>query len=163
MMSYVNDKVKELRETGVYSAERVKPEELKMIINMEEWIFFGLDTMTIESYLGLLAQQILYIQQEVNIAEAREIELGNAFKLEAIPLVLDSKIRSVEERYIFATTISDGLRLKFDLWQQAIIDATLKRKLADPITEKLMVLKKVYDERRMDGKNATVHRVNEGN
>jgi hypothetical protein len=161
-MAYVDNKVKELRENGTYSAERVNTETLKTIINMEEYLFFGIDTMTIESYLGLLAQQILYIQQEVNIAEAREIELGNAFKLEAIPLVLDSKIRSVEERYIFATTLSDGLRLKFDLWQQAIIDATLKRKLADPITEKLMVLKKVYDERRMEGKNSSVHRINEG-
>lgn len=161
-MSYVNDKVKELRENGVYGAERVEPDVIKKILNMEEWIFFGIDTMTIESYLGLLAQQILYIQQEVNIAEAKEIELGNSFKLEAIPLVIDSKIRSVEERYIFATTLSDSLKLKFDLWQQAIIDATLKRKLADPITEKLMVLKKIYDERRMEGNNRNVQKYTEG-
>lgn len=161
-MAYVDNKVKELRETGVYGAERVEPDVIKKILNMEEWIFFGLDTMTIESYLGLLAQQVLYVQQEVNISEAREIELGNAFKIEAIPLVIDSKIRSVEERYIFATTLSDSLRLKFDLWQQAIIDATLKKKLADPIIEKLMVLKKIYDERRMEGKNTMVNKQSEG-
>lgn len=161
-MAYVDNKVKELREKGIYGAERVDTDVIRKILNMEEWIFFGLDTMTIESYLGLLAQQVLYVQQEVNIAEAREIELGNSFKIEAIPLVIDSKIRSVEERYIFATTLSDSLRLKFDLWQQAIIDATLKRKLADPIIEKLMVLKKIYDERRMEGKNIMVNKQSEG-
>jgi hypothetical protein len=160
-MAYVDNKVKELRENGIYSAERVDTETLKRIVNMEEYLFYGIDLMTLESYLGLLSQQILYIQQEVNIAEAREIELGNAFKLEAIPLVIDSKIRSVEERYIFATTLSDSLRLKYDLWQQAIIDATLKKKLSEPITEKLLVLKKLYDERRMEGKNSSVYKHSE--
>jgi hypothetical protein len=104
----------------------------------------------------------MYVQQEVNIAEAKEIELGNSFKVEALPLVLDSKIRSVEERWIFASTLTDGLKLKFDLWQQSIIDATLKKKLSDPIVEKLNVLKKVYDDRRMEGKNKNIHKHNEG-
>jgi hypothetical protein len=161
-MAYVDNKVKELRATGVYSAERVDTEVIKQIVNMEEYMYYGIDIMTLESYLGLLAQQAMYVQQEVNIAEAREIELGNSFKFEALPMVIDSKIRSVEERWLFASTLTDGLKLKFDLWQQSIIDATLKKKLSDPITEKLNVLKKVYDDRRMEGKNKNIHKYNEG-
>jgi hypothetical protein len=160
-MAYVDNKAKELRSTGVYSADRVATEVIKTIMNMEEHEYYLIDVLTLESYLGLLAQQAMYVQQEVNIAEAREIELGNSFKIEALPLVLDSKIRSVEERWIFASTLTDGLRLKFDLWQQSIIDATLKKKLSDPIVEKLNVLKKIYDDRRMEGKNKNIHKFGE--
>ncbi|HLI46767.1 MAG TPA: hypothetical protein VKU94_06190 [Geobacterales bacterium] len=162
-MSYVDKKVKELRDNGFYGAEKVDPDVIKKILNMDEWIFYGIDTMTLESYLGLLAQQVMYIQQEVNIAEAREIELGNSFKIEALPLVIDSKIRSVEERWIFASTLTENLKSKYDLWQQSIMDYTLKKKLSEPLTEKLLVLKKIYDERRMEGKNSTIHKQNEGN
>lgn len=161
-MAYVDNKVKELRANGVYSAERVDTDTIKAIVNMEEYMYYGIDIMTLESYLGLLAQQAMYVQQEVNIAEAREIELGNQFKFEALPMVIESKIRSVEERWLFASTLNDGLKFKFDLWQQSIIDATLKKKLSDPITEKLNVLKKVYDDRRMEGKNKNIHKYNEG-
>jgi hypothetical protein len=161
-MAYVDNKVKELRSNGVYSAERVDTETIKLIVNMQEWQYYSLEIMELEAHLGLLAQQAMYVQQEVNIAEAKEIELGNSFKVEALPLVLDSKIRSVEERWIFASTLTDGLKLKFDLWQQSIIDATLKKKLSDPIVEKLNVLKKVYDDRRMEGKNKNIHKHNEG-
>lgn len=161
-MAYVDNKVKELKDTGVYSAEKVDKDVIKAIMNMEEWQYYGIDILTLEAYLGLLAQQAMYVQQEVNIAEAREIELGNSFKFEALPMVIDSKIRSVEERWLFASTLTDGLKLKFDLWQQSIIDATLKKKLSDPIVEKLNVLKKIYDDRRMEGKNKNIHKYNEG-
>lgn len=161
-MSHVNRTVAELKETGVYSAQRVDPKVITEVVNMQEWQYYGLDIMTIETYLGLLAQQALYVQQEVNIAEAREIELGKDFKVSALPMVLESKIRSVEERWIFASTLSDELKLKFDLWQNSIIDATLRRKLADPITEKLNVLKKIYDDRRQDGSNKHIHKYVDG-
>lgn len=157
-MAYVENRIKELKSNGVYSAERVETDVIKKIMNMEEHEYYLIDVLTLESYLGLLAQQAMYVQQEVNIAEAREIELGNSFKFEALPLVIESKIRSVEERYIFASTITDGLKLKFDLWQQSIIDATLKKKLSDPIVEKLNVLKKIYDDRRLEGKNKNIHK-----
>lgn len=161
-MAYVDNKIKELKDTGFYSANRVDTEVIRQIVNMEEYMYYGIDIMTLESYLGLLAQQAMYVQQEVNIAEAREIELGNSFKFEALPMVIDSKIRSVEERWLFASTLTDGMKLKFDLWQQSIIDATLKKKLSDPIVEKLNVLKKIYDDRRMEGKNKNIHKYNEG-
>jgi hypothetical protein len=162
-MAYVDKKAQELRETGVYGSHRVDSDVIKRILNMEEWEYLGIDPLTLESYLGLLAQQAMYVQQEVNIAEAREIELGNAFKLEALPLVVDSKIRSVEERWIFATTLTDGLKLKYDLWQQSIIDYTLKKNLSSPITEKINVLKKIYDDRRQEGNNKHIHKYTEGN
>jgi hypothetical protein len=161
-MAYVDKKVAELREKGVFSAERVDSNVIGKIINMEEFEYYGMEIVTLESYLGILAQQALYVQQEVNIAEAREIELSNSFKVEALPMVMDSKIRSVEERWIFASTLNDKLKLKFDLWQQAIIEATLKKKLADPIVEKLNVLKKIYDDRRLEGRNKNLHKYTDG-
>src|SRR5437764_5130486 len=161
-MGYVDNKVKELKDSGVYGSQRVDSDVIKRILNMEEWEYLGIDPLTLESYLGLLSQQAMYVQQEVNIAEAREIELGNNFKLEALPLVVDTKIRSVEERWLFATTLSDGLKLKYDLWQQAIIDYTLKKNLSSPITEKINVLKKIYDDRRLEGNNKNIHKYTEG-
>jgi hypothetical protein len=104
-----------------------------------------------------LSQQVYYVQQECNIAEAREIEYGNDFKISALPLVLDTKIRSVEERWIFASTLTPELEQKFKLWQESIIEAILKKKISEPIIEKLYILKKVYDERRLEGVNRTVH------
>lgn len=157
-MAQVDRKVSELRDNGFFSANRVEPNAISKVINMEEYEYYDIDILTLESYLGLLAQQALYVQQEVNIAEAKEIELGNYFKREALPLVIDSKIRSVEERWIFASTLNDGLKLKFDLWQQSIIDAILKKKLSDPITEKLNVLKKIYDDRRAEGRNKNLQK-----
>jgi hypothetical protein len=162
-MAHVDKKVESLRKSGVFSAERVNSDVIAKVVNMEEYEYYGMEVMTLESYLGILAQQALYIQQEVNIAEAREIELGNSFKVEALPLVIDSKIRSVEERWIYASTLTDGLRLKYDLWQQAIIEATLKKKLSDPIVEKLNVLKKIYDDRRLEGRNKNLHKYTDGN
>jgi hypothetical protein len=161
-MAYVDRKVAELRENGIFCADKVDKKTISYVMNMDELEYYAIDIMTLESYLGLLAQQAMYVQQEVNIAEAREIELGNLFKFEALPLVIDSKIRSVEERWLFASTLTDGLKLKFDLWQQSIIDATLKKKLSDPIVEKLNVLKKIYDDRRSEGKNRYVHKHVEG-
>jgi hypothetical protein len=162
-MAYVDRKVEELRKTGFFSANRVDPNVISKIINMEEWEYYDIDILTLESYLGLLAQQAKYVQQEVNIAEAREIELGKNFKVQALPVVMDSKIRSVEERWIFASTLSEELSFKFDAWQNSIIDATLKKKLSDPIVEKLNVLKKIYDDRRAEGKHKNVHKYTEGN
>lgn len=157
-MAYVDRKILELRNGGFFSADKVEPNAINKVINMEEYEYYDIDVLTLESYLGMLAQQALYVQQEVNIAEAREIELGNSFKTEALPLVIDSKIRSVEERWIYASTLNDGLKLKFDLWQSAIIDAVLKKKLSDPITEKLNVLKKIYDDRRLEGRNKNIQK-----
>lgn len=161
-MAFVDDKVKEYRANGIFSAQRVDPDIITRIVNMEEWEYYGTEIPVLESYLGLLSQQVMFLQQEVNIAEAKEIELGNAFKMEALPQVVASKIRSVEERWIFATTINDGLRLKFEIWQQAIIEATLKNKLANPVVEKLNVLKKIYDDRRLEGNNKNLHKYNDG-
>jgi hypothetical protein len=162
-MSYVSRAVDELRNNGFYSATRVERGAISKIINMEEWEYYGLEISIIESYLGLLAQQVYYIQQECNIAEAKEIELGNDFKINALPFVIDLKIRSVEERWLFASSLTDDLRIKFDLWQRSIIDATLKNDLADPVVEKLNVLKKIYDDRRMEGRNRNLHKYVDGN
>jgi hypothetical protein len=156
-MSYVNNRAEELRKEGFYSARRVDSDALDKIINMDEVIYYELDTALLESYLGLLSQQVYYVQQECNIAEAREIEYGNDFKISALPLVLDTKIRSVEERWIFASTLTPELEQKFKLWQESIIEAILKKKISEPIIEKLYILKKVYDERRLEGVNRTVH------
>lgn len=157
-MSYVDRQVGHLKESGVYSANRVDSMVISKVVNMEEWEYYDLDILTLESYLGLLAQQALYVQQEVNIAEAKEIEYGKNFKVSALPQVIDSKIRSVEERWLFASTLNIDLQMKFDLWQNSIIDATLKKKLADPIVEKLNVLKKIYDDRRIEGRNKNLHK-----
>lgn len=159
-MSYVFRKVEELRANGIYSAEKVREDVIHKIINMEEWEYLDIEIGTLESYLGVLAQQIKFIRQECNIAEAREIELGNDFKMSALPYVINSKIRSVEERWLFAATIEEQreLRMKFDLWQRALIDATLLNEQADPLIEKLNVLKRLYDDRRMNGKDGHVNR-----
>ncbi len=161
-MSYVSHRVNELREQGFYSADKVEPTAIRKIFNMDEWEYLALEVSTLESYLGLLAQQIGYIQQECNIAEAKEIELSNDFKQHALPLVLDSKIRSVEERWIFASSLTPELKLKFDSWQRAVIDARLKEDLANPIVDKLNVLKKIYDDRRMEGRNKHLHKYADG-
>ncbi len=161
-MSYVNQRVVELREAGFYSADKVDPSAIRKIINMEEWEYYALEVSMLESYLGLLAQQIGYIQQECNIAEAREIEMGNDFKQSALPLVISSKIRSVEERWLFASSLTPELEEKFNIWQRAIIDSRLKEDLADPVVDKLNVLKKIYDDRRMDGKNKHLHKYSDG-
>lgn len=161
-MSYVSHRVQELRELGFYSAERVEPTAIRKIINMQEWDYYNIEINMLESYLGLLAQQIGYIQQECNMAEAREIELSNDFKQAALPLVLDSKIRSVEERWLFASSLTPELKMKFDSWQRAIIDARLKEDLADPVVDKLNVLKKIYDDRRMEGRNKHLHKYADG-
>jgi hypothetical protein len=129
---------------------------------MEEWEYYALEIVMLESYLGMLAQQAMYIQQECNIADAREIELGNRFKIAALPLVIDSKIRSVDERWIFSSTLSNELGQMYQEWQNAIIDSTLKNNLANPVVEKLNVLKKVYDDRRMEGKNKNLHKYTDG-
>lgn len=161
-MSFVNHRVSELREQGFYSAERVEPSAIRKIVNMDEWEYYALEISTLESYLGLLAQQIGYIRSECNIAEAREIELGNDFKQEALPLVIGSKIRSVEERWIFASSLTPELNMKFDSWQRATIDSVLKKDLADPIVDKLNVLKKIYDDRRMEGKSKHLQKYTDG-
>jgi len=162
-MSFVLNQVEELRRTGIYGAERVESNTIAKILNMAEWEYYDLDLSTLESYLGLLAQQIYFLQQECNISVAKEIELGNDFKRSALPHVVGAKIRSVEERWLFAASLDEELAAKFNAWQNSIIDATLKKNLADPVIEKLNVLKKMYDERRMDGRNKYVHKHAEGN
>jgi hypothetical protein len=161
-MSHVNKRVEELTQEGFFSATRVEPSAIRKIVNMDEWEYYALEIITLESYLGMLAQQAMYIQQECNIAEAKEIELGNDFKINALPLVIDSKIRSVEERWIFASTLAPELMAKFNAWQAAIIDSRLKSDLASPIVDKLNVLKKIYDDRRMEGKNKNLHKYTDG-
>lgn len=161
-MSYVNRRAKELRDNGVYSAQKADPDSIHKIMNMEEWEYYGLEIAIIESYLGVLAQQAMYVQQEVNISEARQIELGNDFKIEALPVAVESKLRSVEERYIYASTVNPSLELKFKLWQESILETTLMKKLGDPIIEKLQVLKKIYDERRLEGANKNNHKYSDG-
>lgn len=157
-MSYVSRQVEELRRTGIYGAERVDSDTISKILNMAEWEYYDIELVTLESYLGLLAQQIYFLQQEGNMAVAREIELGNDFKKTALPEVVGAKIRSVEERWLFAASLTPELDSKFNAWQNAIIDATLRKDLADPVIEKLQVLKKLYDERRLEGRNRTVHK-----
>lgn len=161
-MSIVNRRVEELKQKGVFSAEPVESSTIFKIINMAEWEYYGIETETLESYLGLLAQQVQYVQQECNISAAREIELGNSFKVEALPYVLQSKIRSVEERWIFASTLDESLRQKFEEWQCSVIEAKLKKDLSESIIEKLQVLKKIYDDRRMEGKNRNIHKYTDG-
>jgi hypothetical protein len=161
-MSHVQKQVDRLREQGIYTAQQVDPSVINRIINMEEWEYYALEIQELESYLGLLAQQVYYIQQECNIAEAREIESSNSFKIEALPYVVKEKIRSVEERWIFASSINDDLKKKFEQWQDSIIDSTLKKDLAEPVIEKLNVLKKIYDDRRIEGKNRNLHKYTDG-
>ncbi|MNV18716.1 hypothetical protein D3C71_1095530 [compost metagenome] len=161
-MSYVSHRISELQNTGFFSATSVDPLAISKIINMSEFEYYDMDINTIESYLGLLAQQIYYVQQEGNIAAAREIEMGNDYKIAALPHVLQSKIRSAEERWIFASTRSPELGMKFQMWQQSVIDARLKKDLAEPITEKLQVLKKIYDDKRMEGRNRNNHKYIDG-
>lgn len=161
-MSNVEKSVKALEESGIYCAEKVEKETITLIFNMAEWHYYDIDIMTLESYLGILAQQVMYLQQEVNKAEAHETEKGNIFKINALPLVIDSKIRSVEERWIFASTLSEELEQQFADWQQATIEATLRKRLSEPMVEKLQVLKKIYDDRRMEGKNKNLHKYVEG-
>lgn len=161
-MSYVQRAVDELRASGLYCAEKVEPSAISKIINMAEWDYYNIEIIQLESYLGMLAQQVYYIREESNRAEAREIELGNDFKMNALPYVLDTKIRSVEERWLFAASLTDELRLKFDLWQRAIIDAKLIDELAEPVVDKLNVLKKIYDDRRMEGRNKNLQKYVDG-
>lgn len=161
-MSHVTRQVAELRAQGVYVASRVDPEVIGRIINMEEYEYYSIEVEQLESYLGLLAQQVYYIQQESNTAEAREIEFGNDFKLAALPEVIGTKIRSVEERWLFASTLSPELKIKFDHWQRAVIDTILKKDIEGPIVDKLNVLKKIYDDRRMEGKNRNLHKYTDG-
>lgn len=161
-MSYVDKKVEDFKKNGIYSAEKVDTDTIYRIINMAEWMYYDTEIATLESYLGMLAQHAQFLQQECNISEAREIELGNRFKVTALPKVIDSKIRSVEERWIFASTLDDDLKFKFDLWQNAMIETTLKKKLSDPVTEKLYVLKKIYDDRRLEGRNKNIHKYTDG-
>jgi hypothetical protein len=161
-MSYVDNQVKLLTEQGIYSASMVEPTVINKIVNMDEWDYYNVEIMTLESYLGLLAQQALYIQQLCNIAEAKEIELSNEFKKLALPYTVGAKIRSVEERWLFASTLNDELEKKFNAWQEAVIQAVLRQDLAKPVVEKLNVLKKIYDDRRMEGSNRNVHRHTEG-
>lgn len=161
-MSYVNRKVEELRKQGFYSAERVDPDTIYKIVNMAEWEYYSVEVPILESYLGLLAQQVGFIQQECNISEAKEIELGTDFKINALPLVLGEKIRSVEERYIYASTLTPDLAMKYQLWQNAILESTLKKDLGQPIIERLNVLKKIYDDRRQEGKNKHIHKYSDG-
>ncbi|WP_336784009.1 hypothetical protein [Paenibacillus illinoisensis] len=161
-MSFVTRQVQELKAQGMFIATRVEPDAISKVINMDELDYYGLDISTLESYLGLLAQQVYYIQQECNIAVAREIELANDFKMEALPSVIGAKIRSVEERWLFASSLSPELKMKFDSWQRAVIDATLKKDLSEPVVEKLNVLKKIYDDRRMEGRNRNIHKYTDG-
>jgi hypothetical protein len=161
-MSHVTRQVMELKAQGMFIANRVEPDVISKIINMDEWEYYALEIQMLESYLGLLAQQVYYIQQECNISEAREIELSNDFKMEALPHVISAKIRSVEERWLYASSLSPELKMKFDNWQRAVIDATLKDKLSEPVVEKLNVLKKIYDDRRLEGKNKHLHKYTEG-
>jgi hypothetical protein len=161
-LSYVDKKVQDFRANGVYSANKVDTDTIYRIINMNEWEYYDIEVMVLESYLGMLSQHAQFLQQECNISEAREVELGNIFKVSALPLVIDSKIRSVEERWIYGSTISDDLKFKFDLWQQSIIESILKKKLSDPVTEKLYVLKKIYDDRRQEGRNKNIHKYTNG-
>ncbi len=161
-MSFVTRQVQELKAQGMFIATRVDPDAISKVINMDELDYYALDISILESYLGLLAQQVYYIQQECNIAVAREIELANEFKMEALPSVIGAKIRSVEERWLFASSLSPELKMKFDAWQRAVIDATLKKDLSEPVVEKLNVLKKIYDDRRMEGRNRNIHKYNDG-
>ena len=162
-MSYVEDKIAELRHQGLFVAEKVDAEAIKRVINMEEYEYYALETEMLEAYLGLLAQQIYYMQQECNMSAAREIEYGNIFKLEAMPHVIGAKIRSVEERWLFASTLTPELTASFNLWQEAVIDSALNDSLATPVEQKLQVLKKIYDDRRMDGRNKNNHKYVDGN
>jgi hypothetical protein len=161
-MSFVDGRVEELRTIGVFGAQQVDSDTIHRILNMQEWEYYELEVVMIESYLGLLAQQVYFLQQECNIADAKEIEYGNDFKRKALPEVVGSKIRSVDERWIAASLISEELAELYDRWQQSIIDATLKKKLSDPITEKLNVLKKIYDDRRLEGRNKNLHKIQSG-
>lgn len=161
-MSHVTRQTAELRAQGIFIATRVEPDAISKVINMDELDYYALDISMLESYLGMLAQQVYYIQQECNISVAREIELANEFKMEALPLVLGSKIRSVEERWLYASSLTPELKLKFDIWQRAVIDATLKKDLSEPVIEKLNVLKKIYDDRRMEGRNRNIHKYTDG-
>lgn len=157
-MSYVDKRVEDYREQGVFAAERAERDIISEIINMPQESYYDIEIVELESYLSILAQHVQYVQQQYNITKAREIDLGNDFKREAIPRVLNSKIRSVEERYIYASTLSDELSDKYVAWQQAIIDATLMKEMADPVKERLQVLKRLYDDRRYQGENKYIHK-----
>jgi hypothetical protein len=162
-MNYVDKRVLELKEEGIFSADRVETEVISKIINMKKQEYYDIDVSTLESYLGLLAQHILFLQQECNTAEAREIELGNRFKTDALPHVINSKIRSVEERWLYASTIKeDDLGSKFEFWQKAVIEYIFMKHLSDPVVDKLNVLKRIYDDRRMEGKNKYLHKYTDG-
>jgi hypothetical protein len=161
-MSYVDEQVAQLTAQGIYSANMVDADVINKIVNMEEWDYYNIDIQTLESYLGLLAQQALYIQQLCNIAEAKEIELSNEFKMLALPYTVGAKIRSVEERWLYASTITPELEMKFKAWQEAVIQSVLKKDLAKPIIEKLNVLKKIYDDRRLEGASRNLHKYTDG-
>jgi hypothetical protein len=161
-MSLVERKIQELRENGIYSARRVDIEAIERINNMQEFDYWAIDIQSLEAYLGLLSTHVQFLQQEVNSAEAREIAFSNEFKREALPYTLGTKIRSVEERWIYAASLSEELFDKFNTWQDAVIDSVLKKDLADPVKHKLNVLKKIYDDRRLEGTNKNIHKYNEG-
>jgi len=161
-MTYVDQRVEELKNSGIYSAQQVDSNIISKIVNMNEWEYYDIEITILESYLGILSQQIMYLQQEQNKAEAKEIEIGNSFKISALPEVIGSKIRSVEERWLYASTLTPELKSKFELWQNTLIEATLRKKLAEPLTEKLYVLKKIYDDRRQDGNNKNLHKYSNG-
>lgn len=161
-MGYVDDQVNKLKDQGIYIASEVDQSAIDKVINMDEWDYYTLDIMTLESYLGLLAQHIYFMQQLSNIADAKEIELGNTFKFTALPHVVGAKIRSVEERWLYAATLDEELKQMFDDWQQSVADAILMKDLPKSATEKLNVLKKIYDDRRMEGNNKNNHKYIDG-
>lgn len=160
-MSYVDELEAKLKKNGVYCADQVDPNDIRRIVNMKEWEYYSLEVPEIEAYLLMLAQHIYFLQQEANLAEAKEIELGNDFKLEALPLVYGAKIRSVDERWLFAAGLTEELGGKYAKWQNALADYVALKDLAKPATEKLNVLKRLYDEKRLEGSNRSVHKFGE--
>lgn len=161
-MSYVDSLEARLKKNGVYCADQVDPDDIRRIVNMREWEYYSLEIQEIEAYLLMLAQHIYFLQQEANLSEAKEIELGNDFKLEALPLVYGAKIRSVDERWLFAAGLTDDLGEKYSKWQNALAEYVALKDLAKPATEKLNVMKKIYDERRMEGSNRNIHKYVDG-
>jgi len=140
----IEKKVENLKSKKIFIAEQADVEE---IVNLSNKKMSQLDLSTIEKYINILSQHIIFIQQETNKAKARELEAENIFKKEALPIVLSIEKRiTKEERWLYASTRGPVLETLYDEWVDAQVDATLMKELPDRFIEKLNVLKRIQTD-----------------
>lgn len=145
MGDIVNSRLSKIKgEKGIYVAKSGNVEHIVNISNKE---LAKLDLPTVNEYINLLSQHIIFVQQETNEAKAKEIEAENTFKVNALPIIMAAdKIKTKEERWIYAATTSNEMWDLYSEWQNAEIHAALMKEMPERYIEKLNVLKRIQND-----------------